>query len=372
MFGLLAHQSRQRAATAVFVVIVLVVLLGFAALTVDIGQIVVVKARLQNAADAAALAGVSQTPDQEAIRSVAHQYAALNSPDQGAVLVDADIRIGRWDVESGVLIEGGEPANAVQIAVRRSEANGNPLELSFAPILGVAQSDVAASAVAVRPPPKTADTVPSALPVPGFGPVDPKIADHNPGKSGPSEPANGSFFEVGEEVTLFCFGKGPRQAVHLVLEPAESSGVSEIDEALNGDILGGDHDPVSVSVDDELFVWGTGTGNGNFGQKLVDRLQDGVPDNDTVIVPIIATLPGSRNDKGELDGKVKVVDFAAVTLTAVREVEVADPTDPAKTMLIEILVATVVEVSSGSENGLGTTAGTFTAGSVTLPPVLVR
>lgn len=52
--------TEQRGAVLVVVALLLLVLLGFAALAVDIGHLAVVKNELQNAADAGALAGASQ------------------------------------------------------------------------------------------------------------------------------------------------------------------------------------------------------------------------------------------------------------------------------------------------------------------------
>ncbi|MBO8128020.1 MAG: hypothetical protein H0Z39_02310 [Peptococcaceae bacterium] len=56
----------------------LVILLGFAALTVDIGMLVVSKWQMVAAADAAALAGASCLPDTSTARQEAKYYASLN------------------------------------------------------------------------------------------------------------------------------------------------------------------------------------------------------------------------------------------------------------------------------------------------------
>ncbi len=57
------HPYRHRAATIILVAVTVPVLLSFAALTVDVGQIYNARAELQNAADAAAMAAASQLPD---------------------------------------------------------------------------------------------------------------------------------------------------------------------------------------------------------------------------------------------------------------------------------------------------------------------
>lgn len=63
MKGLRKSYSRcaeQRGAVLVLVTLLVIALLGFAALAVDIGHMAVVKNELQNAADAGALAGAAQ------------------------------------------------------------------------------------------------------------------------------------------------------------------------------------------------------------------------------------------------------------------------------------------------------------------------
>ena len=107
------------------------------------------------------------------------------------------------------------------------------------------------------------------------------------------------------------------------------------------------------TTSDELDVLGEGTGHNGLGGKLADRLDDGNDANDIVVLPIVEVLFDSRNEDGELDGSVRVVDFIAVRLDAVLETSVPDPNDPqnnGKTIDIELLVGTVVQVAiSGSE-----------------------
>ena len=228
-------------------------------------------------------------------------------------------------------------------------------------LFGQPTADVVASAVAARMAVATATLVPASLRAPGFGPVDPKIAEANPGKDGPSEPADGVAFQTGEQVTVFVFGKGPKSPVHLVLDLEPFNGVAEIDRILSGESPG-----VPLSAGDRLPVWNEGTGNGGFGGKLEDRLDDADPANDTIIVPILATLPGSRNADGQLVGDLEVVDFAAVRLDAVIEVDIPDPNkpdDPTKTITIRLLVGTIVEVqiaSTPSPNPAGIANSVFT------------
>ncbi len=143
----------------------MVVLLGFAALTIDVGRLYNVKAELQNAADAAALAGASALADNslresvsndpqviaEHVRHRAFHIAALNPADQKSThLAIEDVVVGRfdWDYPDQPLSHDGS-ANAVQVTARLTEGSPNgPVLNFFAPILGADTSNVSAMAIA--------------------------------------------------------------------------------------------------------------------------------------------------------------------------------------------------------------------------------
>ena len=149
------HPYWRRAATVVVVAVIIPVLLGCAALSVDIGYLFNVRLQLQNTADAAALAGAQLLHDEYAARSAAHEYALTNFPSAGQVLADNDLYLGNWNTEQRVFTEGGTPLNAVRVTTRRSTTNGNPVDLFFASIFGIFQSDVWAEAIAVGTPLRT-------------------------------------------------------------------------------------------------------------------------------------------------------------------------------------------------------------------------
>ena len=66
-------QHKRRAATVVLVAVVVPVLIGFTALTVDVGYLYNVRTQLQTTADAAAHAGAVLLPNEQAARTAAHQ-----------------------------------------------------------------------------------------------------------------------------------------------------------------------------------------------------------------------------------------------------------------------------------------------------------
>lgn len=71
-------RKEESGQSLVMVVLLLGVLLSFSALVVDVGLLYAEKAKLQNAADAAALAGAQMLPNQESAKSTAIAYAASN------------------------------------------------------------------------------------------------------------------------------------------------------------------------------------------------------------------------------------------------------------------------------------------------------
>ena len=128
----------------------LMVGVGFAAIVIDGGYLYSLKNKLQTTADAAALAAVTQLPDEDAVEDTALEYVAKNMPasEHGGVLDDGDIVVGNWDENTRTFTPEVDPGNAVRVTTRRSQANGNAAGLFFAPILGFDQVDVETTAIA--------------------------------------------------------------------------------------------------------------------------------------------------------------------------------------------------------------------------------
>lgn len=165
--------DRRHGAAAVFSLVLLVVLIGFASLTLDVGAMYNTRADLQNAADAAAMAAASAyiTPEMTAIRlgkstdiSEVLQFGIARAQATGlsnrsfaaggTTISSDDIEFGWIDVESATsdLDAGVAPNkhNAVRVTTRRTKESANgPLYLFFAPIFGKHTANVTATAVAV-------------------------------------------------------------------------------------------------------------------------------------------------------------------------------------------------------------------------------
>lgn len=164
----------RRGAVLPLAMFLLVVLLGMAAFAVDIGYMVLVRSQLQNAADAAALAAA----DQLIQPSVQYNYPNTSTTQKTVILNQATnaataaaqriaglnqaggltgLTVNASDVVPGFLDSQGvfsptppDPRfpNSVQVTVRRDVQANGPLGLFFAPIWGVRNVSLTATAQA--------------------------------------------------------------------------------------------------------------------------------------------------------------------------------------------------------------------------------
>jgi len=124
----------------VMIVLLLGVLLGFSALVVDVGLLYAEKAKLQNAADAAALAGAQVLPNTTLAAGFAETYAnsngVLSSGITGVTFPGGDNKKIKVDVESEVpyifvnflnLVGTSTTVTASALAVKDTEWNGESL-----------------------------------------------------------------------------------------------------------------------------------------------------------------------------------------------------------------------------------------------------
>lgn len=173
-----------RGNVVIFVGLILVLLLGFAALVVDVGYLELVTNQEQNAADSAALAGaldLDGTPAGIAaarvtVKGYAQRHIAATDPVE---LSDSEIVFGRWHEEANTgcgpypCFEPYGPwpsdseasdVNAIQVSVHRTEATNNAVGTFLARVFANDSADVSRSAVATganKPCPSFPMTVPS-------------------------------------------------------------------------------------------------------------------------------------------------------------------------------------------------------------------
>ena len=143
----------QKGVSAIVVALLLLVLLGFAALGIDVGYMFVARNQLQNIADAGALAGArdmgdiycptpdlicnpAATVDPARIFAVVNSVAGQNSAgDLAGISINAgDVALGVWD-ENAVPPFSQPPGtqpNAVRVTARRDQAANGPIATFFA------------------------------------------------------------------------------------------------------------------------------------------------------------------------------------------------------------------------------------------------
>ncbi|MDW8009298.1 MAG: pilus assembly protein TadG-related protein [Chloroflexota bacterium] len=137
---------REAGNVIIMAALFMAVLMGFGAMAVDVGVMMWQRRELQNVADAAALAGVQELPnDPSAAVAVATDYARRNGVDRGG-----------WRLESVDLLPAGctaQARNCTSLAVRVSHRDAPFL---LARVLGFTTTNVKASATASIQSPNTA------------------------------------------------------------------------------------------------------------------------------------------------------------------------------------------------------------------------
>lgn len=143
----------RKGAVVVLAAVLMIPVMAFVAFTVDVGYLALEKSRLQATADACALAGVPELPQMDAVAAVAQQYAELNYHHAENILNNEDLEPGIWDEDTRTFTPSDPAvANALRLTVRRSQENGNSLNLFFAPVIGIQTASVSARATAIEDP----------------------------------------------------------------------------------------------------------------------------------------------------------------------------------------------------------------------------
>jgi len=162
MFGK-KHDKRRKGVVAVQVVVALPVLLGFAAVSVDVGVMYNARSEMQRAADSAALAAVADIAySQEDVAPTAVatdsavNYVNINPVLGQSVQLDtqSDVVFGRAyynEVNNDYNFVGGDaPINAARVTVRQTKGSpSGELPLYFAAIFGKAATNMQADATAI-------------------------------------------------------------------------------------------------------------------------------------------------------------------------------------------------------------------------------
>jgi hypothetical protein len=164
----------ERGVALVYLAIALVVLMGMAAVAIDLGYMYASKAQLQTAADAGALAGADRlldigtvTPnisEQSDVKSVAQNIAQQNTAADANVVLknngtniigpNNDLALGHWDGTK--FTQNTVPMNALKVKTRRTADNAGvgpgvgPIPAFFSKVLGKQNFDVSSEAIAAN------------------------------------------------------------------------------------------------------------------------------------------------------------------------------------------------------------------------------
>jgi Flp pilus assembly protein TadG len=161
-------RKQPRGQALVTMAVSMVVLLGFVGLAIDVGMLMVTRNEMQNAADAAALAGVAAVykrndgtyeplPNFPRAADSATNAITYNKALKTA-LVDGTVTTGYWNIAgtpAGMQPTSKTPlvvndAAAVRVTVKKSPGhNGGSVALFLAPLVGIRTEAIQATAVAV-------------------------------------------------------------------------------------------------------------------------------------------------------------------------------------------------------------------------------
>ena len=159
------RHSDRRGIAMVTVLVALVALIAAAALAIDVGLVWAARTQLQNATDAAALAGAANLIDKvgpsvtlSEAQTAVHGQAGLNKSvavavPSGVAVDSADILVGHWDLatrsfNSSVDVSDPDQVNAVDVTARQNGVTNSPVPAIMARILGRDSFSVSARATA--------------------------------------------------------------------------------------------------------------------------------------------------------------------------------------------------------------------------------
>jgi Flp pilus assembly protein TadG len=153
------RRRKHRGIALVWVVIFTFLIILLVGLSLDAGKVCIVAHQLQNAADAAALAGgrivkLDQSDARQRAIDIAHENYADGDPvlldrNEGNLL-DGDIVIGRYNRSTRTFVANTVTPNALKVVARRTEASlGGNVRLIFGPLVGVDTSSIERHAIAM-------------------------------------------------------------------------------------------------------------------------------------------------------------------------------------------------------------------------------
>ncbi len=172
--NLMVHLNNQRGAVAVMVALTMMAMLGMVALALDVGHALVARNQLQNASDAAALAGAralgviyegmsgslsGYTLTAGEVANIVNAASVAGADNQAAgvtVTVNAaDISVGIWTSSTRTFTPTTVLPRAVRVTARRDGTANGPIGTFLAQVIGSTSVNVTAVATAQLNPAST-------------------------------------------------------------------------------------------------------------------------------------------------------------------------------------------------------------------------
>ncbi|MDI6451684.1 pilus assembly protein TadG-related protein [Anaerobaca lacustris] len=141
----------------VWAAMMILVMLLMVGLGIDMGKLAYNVHQLQNAADAAALAGAQVVrSDPGRARDLAQQFALANYTEGQPVEIDrndendeaGDLVFGYWNKNTRVFTATSGNYNAVKVVARRTDMAHGPVALIFGSLVGINTADISREAIA--------------------------------------------------------------------------------------------------------------------------------------------------------------------------------------------------------------------------------
>jgi Flp pilus assembly protein TadG len=171
---------RQRGAVGVVVALSLIVLIGFLAVVLDLGRLLVMKTELQNASDACALAAAYELDGNASALTRAENAGITVGASNAVVFQSTPVAVSAADIKFSTTLSGAGGSNAVY----QTQAGGAPANSKYAmcsltragvpmtltTLLGSGPKTVAAQAVATMAPSQSACSIPIGVCTKGAAP----------------------------------------------------------------------------------------------------------------------------------------------------------------------------------------------------------
>jgi len=149
-----SYSPRYRGIAIAYIAVILSVLIGVVGLAADTAYVFLTGHQLQNAADAAALAGAQEVGfNTTTAISNAVSIAAANMVAGVPVQLNSatDVQVGNYVRSTATFTANTAPYNACKVTANRTSGSlGGSLKLIFGPIFGIRTSNVTRSAIAVE------------------------------------------------------------------------------------------------------------------------------------------------------------------------------------------------------------------------------